>query len=135
MTAVTRRTVLAAGAVGAGTLALAACGSSSSTSRATPQANAQLAKLDDIEVGQSVAAKLPDGRSAIVSRPTSDTAVAFSARCTHMGCTVAPAGSELHCPCHGSKYNALTGAVIQGPASQPLAKLAVRVANGEVVTS
>jgi len=52
-----------------------------------------------------------------------------------MGCTVAPAGSELHCPCHGSKYNALTGAVIQGPASQPLAKLAIRVANGEVVTS
>jgi len=135
MSTVTRRTVLAAGAVGAGTLALAACGSSSSTGQATPQANAQLAKLDDIEVGQSVAAKLPDGRSAIVSRPTSDTAVAFSARCTHMGCTVAPAGSELHCPCHGSKYNALTGAVIQGPASQPLAKLAVRVANGEVVTS
>ena len=138
MTAVTRRTVLAAGAVGAGTLALAACGSSSSTSQsssAAPPANAQLAKLDDIEVGQSVAAKLPDGRSAIVSRPTSDTAVAFSARCTHMGCTVAPAGSELHCPCHGSKYNALTGAVIQGPASQPLAKLAIRVANGEVVTS
>jgi cytochrome b6-f complex iron-sulfur subunit len=52
-----------------------------------------------------------------------------------MGCTVAPAGSEPHCPCHGSKYNALTGAVIQGPASRPLAKLGVRVANGEVVTS
>jgi Rieske Fe-S protein len=134
MTAVTRRTVLAAGAVGVGTVALAACGSSSSTSQATPRANSQLAKLDDIEVGHCVSAKLPDGRTAIVSRPTSDTAVAFSARCTHMGCTVAPAGSELHCPCHGSKYNALTGAVIQGPASQPLAMLAIRVANGEVVT-
>jgi len=133
MTTVTRRTVLAAGAVGAGTVA--ACGSSSSTSRVTPQPNAQLVKLDDIEVGRCVSAKLPDGRTAIVSRPTSDTAVAFSATCTHMGCTVAPAGSELHCPCHGSKYNALTGAVIHGPASRPLAKLGVRVANGEVVTS
>jgi Rieske Fe-S protein len=135
MTTVTRRTVLAAGAVGAGTVALAACGSSSSPSQETPQANAQLVKLDDIAVGRCVSAKLPDGRTAIVSRPTSDTAVAFSATCTHMGCTVAPAGSELHCPCHGSKYNALTGAVIHGPASRPLAKLGVRVANGEVVTS
>jgi Rieske Fe-S protein len=135
MTTVTRRSVLAAGAVAAGTVALAACGSSSSTSHATPPANAQLVKLDDIEVGQCVSAKLPDGSAAIVSRPTSDTAVAFSARCTHMGCTVAPAGSELHCQCHGSKYNALTGAVIHGPASRPLAKLGVRVANGEVVTS
>jgi Rieske Fe-S protein len=135
MTIVTRRTVLAAGAVGAGTVALAACGSGSSTGQATPQANAQLVKLTDIEVGRCVAAKLPDGRTAIVARPTSETAVAFSAKCTHMGCTVAPAGSELHCPCHGSKYNALTGAVIQGPASQPLARVAVRVSNGAVVTS
>jgi Rieske Fe-S protein len=135
MTIVTRRTVLAAGAVGAGTVALAACGSGSSTSQATPQANAGLVRLDDIEVGRCVSAKLPDGRTAIVARPTSETAVAFSAKCTHMGCTVAPAGNELHCPCHGSKYNALTGAVIQGPASRPLAKVAVRVANGEVVTS
>jgi Rieske Fe-S protein len=135
MTIVTRRSVLAAGAVGAGAVALAACGSGSSMSQATPQANAQLVKLDDIEVGRCVSAKLPDGRTAIVARPTSETAVAFSAKCTHMGCTVAPAGNELHCPCHGSKYNALTGAVIQGPASRPLAKVAVRVANGEVVTS
>lgn len=51
------------------------------------------------------------------------------------GTVVASAGSELHCPCHGSKYHALTGAVIHGPASRPLAKLAVRVADGEVVTS
>lgn len=135
MTIVTRRSVLAAGAVGAGAVALAACGSGSSTSQATPQANAGLVRLDDIEVGRCVSAKLPDGRTAIVARPTSETAVAFSAKCTHMGCTVAPAGNELHCPCHGSKYNALTGAVIQGPASRPLAKVAVRVANGEVVTS
>jgi cytochrome b6-f complex iron-sulfur subunit len=134
---ITRRTALAAGAAGAGAVALAACGSSSSKSQSqsTPTANAQLVKLDDIEVGRCVSAQLPDGRTAIVSRPTSDTAVAFSAKCTHMGCTVQPAGTELHCPCHGSKYNALTGAVIHGPAPRPLAKLAVRVANGEVVTS
>lgn len=140
---VTRRSVLAAGAAGAGGVALAACSSSSSKS-STPGGNggndtsapadSPLAKLADIEVGKCVSAKLPDGKAAIVSRPTSDTAVAFSAKCTHMGCIVQPAGDELHCPCHGSKYNALTGAVIHGPAPEPLPKINVRVSNGEVVT-
>jgi cytochrome b6-f complex iron-sulfur subunit len=143
---VSRRAVLTAGAVGAGAVALAAC-SSSSKPGATQPAGTQpagsqpaasgtdLVKLADVEVGKCVAVKLPDGKPGIVSRPTGDTAVAFSAKCTHMGCTVAPAGSELHCPCHGSKYNALTGAVLQGPAPQPLAKIDVQVVSGEVVAS
>jgi Rieske Fe-S protein len=137
---VTRRSVLAAGAVGAGAVALAACSSSSSkddpggTSN-TPAANAPLAKLDDIKVGEAVSAKLPDGTAAIVARPTADTAAAFSAKCTHMGCTVKPAGAELDCPCHGSKYNAITGEVINGPATKPLPKIDVQVTNGQVVPS
>jgi cytochrome b6-f complex iron-sulfur subunit len=135
---VSRRAVLAAGAVGAGAVALAACSSSSKPNGTQPAgtepaASGNLAKLADIEVGKCVAAQLPDGKPAIVSRPTGDTAVAFSAICTHQGCTVAPAGSELHCPCHGSKYNALTGAVLQGPAPNPLAKIDVQVVGGEVV--
>ena len=48
--------------------------------------------------------------------------VAFSAICTHAGCTVGfdQSAAEFVCPCHGSIYNALTGAVIQGPAPLPL---------------
>jgi cytochrome b6-f complex iron-sulfur subunit len=143
---VSRRALLAAGAVGAGAVALAAC-SSSSKPGATQPAGTQpagsqpaasgndLVKLADVEVGKCVSVKLPDGKPGIVSRPTEDSAVAFSAKCTHMGCTVAPAGSELHCPCHGSKYNALTGAVLQGPAPLPLTKIDVQVVSGEVVAS
>jgi len=135
---VTRRSVLAAGAAGAGAVALAACSSSSSkkdkTPAAPPPANSALAKVADIQVGMCVKATLPDGKAAIVSRPTGDTVAAFSAKCTHMGCTVAPAGGELHCPCHGSKFNALTGEVIHGPAASPLPKIDVHVANGDVVT-
>jgi Rieske Fe-S protein len=137
---VTRRSVLAAGAAGAGAVALAACSSSSSkkddnSPAASQPASSGLAKLADIQVGMCVKATLPDGKAAIVSRPTGDTVAAFSAKCTHMGCTVAPAGGELHCPCHGSKFNALTGEVIHGPAASPLPKIDVHVANGEVVTS
>lgn len=131
--AVSRRTVLAAGAAGAGAVALAACGTGSNKKADNAPATGPIAKLADIEVGKCVSADLPNGKPAIVSRPTTDTAVAFSAKCTHMGCTVKPAGTELHCPCHGSVYNATTGAVIQGPAPKPLPKIDVHVANGEVI--
>jgi cytochrome b6-f complex iron-sulfur subunit len=140
---VTRRTVLAVGAAGAGAVALAACSSSSGSKDSTGTAgaggstaapgSAPLAKLADITVGQAVSAKLPDGSATIVARPTESTAACFSARCTHMGCTVQPAGTELHCPCHGSVYDAATGAVKQGPAPKPLPKIDVHVVEGEVL--
>jgi len=54
---------------------------------------------------------------------------AFSAVCTHAGCTVGfdQSAKEFVCPCHGSIYNALTGAVIQGPAPLPLPAIGVRL--------
>jgi Rieske Fe-S protein len=59
--------------------------------------------------------------------------VAFSARCTHMGCTVKPSGAKLQCPCHGSQFDALTGEVQKGPAEKPLADFPVKVERGAVV--
>ena len=32
-------------------------------------------------------------------------------------------GRQLICPCHGSKYEAATGKVLQGPAGLPLARI------------
>ncbi len=59
--------------------------------------------------------------------------MAFSAICTHMGRTVAPAGKQLQCPCHGSVYDAATGKNLSGPAPRPLSPVSVHVAGGEVV--
>jgi Rieske Fe-S protein len=143
----TRRNILTTGATVAGAavgaVALSACGSSTSTS--TPQSSAPatssapaqaggqpLVALSDIPVGQAKSAKTPDGKDIVVSRPTDTTAAAFSAICTHKGCTVKPAGADLKCPCHGSMYNALTGAVKQGPAAKPLSAVSVKVDNGQV---
>jgi cytochrome b6-f complex iron-sulfur subunit len=59
--------------------------------------------------------------------------VAFSAICTHQGCTVAAAGTQLQCPCHGSVFDAFTGKVVNGPAQAPLGKVDVSVSGQDVV--
>ncbi len=144
-----RRQILVAAGLGAGTLTLAACGSSSTAAAVSPTSSSSaaasppaaaaggdtLVALAKVPVAGAVAATDANGKPIIVAQPTAGTAVAFSAKCTHMGCTVKVAGAELDCPCHGSKYNALTGAVIKGPAPKALASVAVTVKDGNVVAS
>lgn len=61
--------------------------------------------------------------------------VAFTAICTHMGGTVAPAtGLQLKCPCHGSTYDAATGKNTGGPAPAPLAAVPVTVEGYSIVS-
>jgi len=153
-----RRTLLAVGVVtagAAGVAALAGCsasskaaatsgattagpsgGSNSSTAGAGSGASpsvASLAKVADIPVGNAISATL-DGQPILISQPAAGTIVAFTAICTHMGCTVLPDGKDFQCPCHGSIYNAATGAVIQGPAPAALAKIPTHVVDGEVMS-
>ncbi|MDZ7915043.1 MAG: Rieske (2Fe-2S) protein [Rhodococcus sp. (in: high G+C Gram-positive bacteria)] len=46
---------------------------------------------------------------------------AFSAVCTHQGCTVAEIkDGTINCPCHGSKYSIFDGSVVERPAQKPL---------------
>lgn len=139
---VRRRTVLAGAGAAAGALALAACssGPDSTTppgSLATPATGdgdaAPLAQLDDIPVGGAVSAKAGDGKPILVAQPEAGTAIAFSAICTHQGCTVAPGDEELVCPCHGSAYDAASGEVLRGPAPRPLSEVPVHVEAGAVL--
>jgi cytochrome b6-f complex iron-sulfur subunit len=153
--ALSRRRVLAIGAGAAVSLsALAGCGGSEDTtatepsgptsgadSGGSPSGSADtsagggggLAKVADVPVGGAVSAEGPDGKPVIVSQPSDGKIVAFSAICTHMGCTVAPAGKILQCPCHGSTYDLATGKNTGGPAPRPLTEIKVEVKNGEVV--
>lgn len=58
----------------------------------------------------------------IVARTVSGDYVAVSYRCTHQGSTVqyVSSGNRFFCPNHGSNF-APSGAVINGPATKPLA--------------
>ena len=74
------------------------------------------------------------GNPAVLVHLQSGSFVAYSAVCTHQGCTVAYNNGELACPCHGSVFNPANGGqVVNGPAQQPLPKIPVEVRNGEVV--
>lgn len=63
--------------------------------------------------------------------------VAFSAVCTHLGCTVQyePQMNRIHCACHGGVYNPETGANVSGPPPKPLRSYKVAVGADSVVVS
>jgi cytochrome b6-f complex iron-sulfur subunit len=52
--------------------------------------------------------------------------VAHSLICTHLGCTISENDAEFDCPCHGSRFDE-NGAVLAGPAQQPLKNLTVEI--------
>ena len=108
-------------------------GDSGSASAPSGSGGASLVAVSDVPVGSAVSAKTADGKPIVVSQPTKGDIVAFSAICTHRGCTVKPAGKQFQCPCHGSVYDAKTAKVLQGPAPAPLSSVAVKVVNGNVV--
>lgn len=140
----TRRGLIVAGSVtvaGASAFALAACSpSAEETPGAAPseatglQSGTELALLSDIPVGGSLGVQI-GGSAVLLSQPEEGKAMAFSAICRHQGCVVAAAGASFDCPCHGSRYDAATGDVLNGPSTRPLIPIEVTVSDGRVVVA
>lgn len=61
---------------------------------------------------------------------------ATSDLCTHEECPLSEegevVGNEVHCLCHGSKFDIRTGAVIDPPATEPLPTYAVELRGQDV---
>ncbi len=60
---------------------------------------------------------------------------AFDDTCTHMACSLAEGDLEetaVICPCHGSEFDVTSGAVLQGPAREPVETYETRVEGGNL---
>jgi Rieske Fe-S protein len=128
----TRRGMLVGvGLVGiAGTLS--ACGGSKADSSgdASKSSGGALGKTSEVPVGGG---KIFTSEKVVVTQPKEGEFKAFSAVCTHRGCTVGSiSGGQIHCPCHGSAFNVIDGSVAKGPATKPLDSKSVSVQNGEL---
>ncbi|MFZ1992535.1 MAG: Rieske (2Fe-2S) protein, partial [Solirubrobacteraceae bacterium] len=87
------------------------------SSSGLPAGAVRLGAASQLPVGQGATYRDPgDGQPDIVIRQANGTLVAHSAVCPHAGCEVGYQGGQIVCPCHGSVFDAKTGAVITGPA-------------------
>lgn len=153
-----RRSVLRAAGVGAAAAAVgltaAACGSSSSGgSAADAQNNAAagggasassdsgsgsgsgggsaLAQTSQVPVDGGVVVNADGG--IVITQPAAGTFKAFTAICTHQGCTVSSVSdNQITCPCHGSVFSAKDGSVISGPAQAPLSAKNIKVSGSQI---
>jgi nitrite reductase/ring-hydroxylating ferredoxin subunit len=127
-----RQALQAIAAIGAGSIVLSAC--------------RPAIRLDDLPIegqkianvgafpllGSSMSFKIGDGSGYLlrIDLPIAGGVsignvhlVARSSVCTHLGCEVSIESNSANCPCHGSRFNATTGAVTNGPAIVPLLQI------------
>ncbi len=100
------------------------------------QVQSGTAIAQESDVAQGSALEFTDeegGQPAVLVHLESGDFVAYSAVCTHRQCTVGYSEGNLSCPCHGSVFDPTSGgAVVNGPATQPLPEIPVEVRDGEV---
>ena len=94
-------------------------------------APAALASTSDIPVGGG---KILTDKKIVITQPQSGAFHAFSAVCTHAGCTVGSvSGGTINCPCHGSRFSITNGAVVNGPAASPLPPVSIKVQGTSII--
>ena len=143
----TRRAVLGGvAAVGAGAV-LAACGSDepadpagggdatadSGSGGGDAPAGGEIGTTADVPVGGGTVFQK---QKIVVTQPTEGDFKAFTAVCTHQGCTVGSVnGDTIQCNCHGSQYNAADGKVKKGPAPKALAPKKITVEGDKLIVT
>ncbi|HET6772383.1 MAG TPA: ubiquinol-cytochrome c reductase iron-sulfur subunit [Acidimicrobiales bacterium] len=127
-----RYLMLGSGAFAAGTVAVAGL----TSARGEPDAGERsIVALEDLRVEEPHLFHYPTGRdpAILLLRPDGDL-VAYSQKCTHLGCVVFldAEADELVCPCHEGGFSAATGDVVFGPPERPLPRITLEVREGTV---
>ena len=123
--------VLAACGGGAGSEPSGAAAGAASEAAGASGEGAAIALVGDVPVGGGV---VNDEVAIVVTQPSDGSIKAFTAVCPHQGCLVSEVvDNEIICPCHDSRFSALDGAVLQGPATEGLAAASVVVQGDSIV--
>jgi thiosulfate dehydrogenase [quinone] large subunit len=137
--ALDRRGAIRIGALSLGAVAAALVGKAfakvSDKPNTTVSGSSQIIELAKINVGETHQFALGNGMPAILFR-TKTGVFAYSATCTHEGCTVAYQSSNksLYCPCHGAEFDPFkNGGVITGPTRDALPTVKVKITGDWVV--
>ena len=137
--ALDRRGAIRIGALSAAAIATALVGKTfakvSEKPNTTVSGSSQIIELAKINVGETHQFALGNGMPAILFR-TKTGVFAYSATCTHQGCTVSYQSSNksLYCPCHGAEFDPFkNGGVITGPALDSLPAVKVKITGDWVV--
>jgi thiosulfate dehydrogenase [quinone] large subunit len=135
-----RRGVMRGAAVAAGAILASIAGKSFATTSApmntaANKAGKKIVKLASLKVGGTKNFIAASGAPAVLFR-TKNGVFAYSAICTHQGCTVDYSAQykALLCPCHGAMYDPFSDAkVLSGPTNRPLDKVKVAVSGDWIV--
>jgi Rieske Fe-S protein len=92
-------------------------------------------RLDDVQPNTGKIFQF-GGDPGILVRTVEGDLRAFSARCTHLNCTVQYSADErqIVCACHGGVFD-LNGKNVGGPPPKPLVAYSVNVRGDEIVVS
>jgi Rieske Fe-S protein len=120
--------VLAGGLVAGAATALVACGSGTPAEPSVPASGTGTvaAATARLPVGAAISVKV-EGKEYLLFRPAEDKVLAYTAVCTHQGCTVGIGTGDFACPCHGSRFSREDGTATHGPAKKPLARFPAKV--------
>ena len=122
-----RYLVVGAGAMAAGNVAIAAWTQLRSINTGEPRS---IVALAEVPVGGTFLFRYPGHDDpAVLIRFGDHDVVAFSQKCTHLGCVVYYEADHdrWHCPCHEGNFEGRTGRVISGPPTRPLGRIDVEV--------
>jgi 3-phenylpropionate/trans-cinnamate dioxygenase ferredoxin subunit len=102
-------------------------------SRETGAGFMAVARADGLEEGEMQAFKVLDNKVAVAN--VGGRFYAFDDTCTHEGCSLAEGDLQetiLTCSCHGSQFDVTSGALVRGPAQEPVNSHETRVEDGNL---